>query len=165
MPFETIIDGKKYTITAGGVIIYRFNEKKKQLELLLIKGRRGYEDLGGRVEDFDKSIKHTVAREAYEESNGLIVGLRKRLTNVPSFHTCKSKYIIFLVPATKKESRLKSVDFGSMEYHDKIKRTIRWVPVKKFLDSEFIKKELCFRLRNSKLFETLRILEDELKNV
>jgi len=52
-------------IYAGGVILYKTNDEG-DVDLLLIKNRERWEDLGGTIDKQDKDIYTTVAREASE---------------------------------------------------------------------------------------------------
>ena len=136
---------------AGGVILYRF--VKNNMELLLADSRGAYEDLGGCIDQEDKDIFTTVAREAYEESNKLLSKskIKKRLKEAPYMYATKSKYVVYIIEANDDEVKLKSSDFGNKELHDDIFRTISWVPLEKFLLPEVVKYKLNWRLKNKLL--------------
>lgn len=138
-------------ITAGGVLIYRNNGSS--IDFLLINSKNMIEDFGGGIDESDEDIYDTVAREAYEESNGLLhkKTIRNRLLNAPFVYTPKSKYILFIIKATKRESNLTSEEFGDTEFHDNIKRYVKWISYKKFMTQSIISK-LNYRLKNRKLF-------------
>jgi 8-oxo-dGTP pyrophosphatase MutT (NUDIX family) len=97
-----------YPIRAAGLILYRITGSG-QLEFLLQRrpGTGEWEDLGGKVEEQDKTVHHTMAREAAEESRGVLcmreLLLRLETAVYPTF-VSESKYIFTLLPATKKES-------------------------------------------------------------
>lgn len=154
---------EKQIVTSGGVIIYRFGETG--MELLLINSRGGFEDFGGKIDSTDQSIFKTVARETYEESNKLISKkqLEKRLLTAPFIYIKNSKYVCFLVEATHEESQLESVDFGDVEIHDNIERTVRWVPLNVILTPEIIKYKLNWRLKSSTLFAKLSEINNKKK--
>lgn len=146
-------------VSAGGVILYRI--EGNELQLLLMTNRGKYEDLGGTSESKDKDIFETVAREVSEESNKLINkgSILKRIKNSEYILSKTSKYILFIIKATKEESELVSEQFGDREIHDDIPRTIDWVPISKFLNSETIREKLNFRLKNRNIFEYLKKLD------
>lgn len=152
-------------VTAGGVILYRI--KNNELQLLLMTNRGKYEDLGGTSESQDKSIYETVAREISEESNGLInkESILKRIKKSDYIISKTAKYIIFIIKATKKESELTSKQFGNKEIHDNIERTIDWVPVSEFLNSDVIKNKINFRLKNRNIFEYLKKIDPNKKDI
>ena len=54
-------------IKAGGVLFYRIYNNNK--EFLVIEENNKYSDLGGKIEEYDKTIYDTISREVYEESN------------------------------------------------------------------------------------------------
>lgn len=146
-------------IRAGGVILYRFN--KTTIDLLIAENRGFYEDLGGCTDEGDKDIYHTVAREAYEESNKLIKRKRliKRLKESYPIYNARSKYVIFVVKATDKEAKLKSSDFGDMEIHDGIKRKIKWIKLDEFMMKDVISIKLNFRMKHRDLFTKLNSIK------
>ena len=146
-------------VSAGGLILYRI--KNNELQLLLAYNREKNEDLGGTAEDKDIDIYHTIAREANEESNRLIneKSVLERIKNAEYIISKTSKYMLFIIPANEDEAKLKSKDFGDKEIHDDFSRTISWVPVSEFLNSETIKNKLNFRLKNKKIFDYLKKLD------
>ena len=154
---------KTKSITSGGVIIYRF--LKGYMELLLMDSKGLYHDLGGRTDIKDKDILSTVSREAFEESNELLNKrkIRTRLKYDDPIYIEKSKYVIFIIEASKEEEKLISSDFGVKEKHDNINRTIKWISLKKFLMNETIKYRLNWRLKNKKLFDKLNSIKNDRK--
>jgi hypothetical protein len=154
---------EKQIVTSGGVLIYRFNQD--EIELLMINSRGGYEDFGGKIDCYDKNIFKTVSRETYEESNNLIdkKQLESRLVNAPYIYVKNSKYVCFIVEATPEESNLTSYDFGDVELHDNIKRTVKWIPLSKLLTQEVIKYKLNWRLKSSALFSKLTEINNQKK--
>ena len=146
-------------ISGGGVILYRI--KNDELQLLLMINRGKYEDLGGTSESKDKDIYQTVAREVCEESNELISkkSILSRIKESEYILSKTSKYILFIIKANKQESELSSEEFGEREIHDNIPRTVEWIPISEFLNSETIKNKLNFRLKNRNIFEYLKKLD------
>lgn len=156
-------DNKEQPITSGGVIIYRFTQKG--MELLLVNSRGGYEDLGGKIDKNDKTIHYTVSREAEEESNFLLNAkkIKKRLTDDKSVYSKRSKYVVYLIEARTSETKLKSSDFGDMEIHDNVERTISWIPLTTFLKPEIIKYKLNWRIKNALVFKKLIEIQNNKK--
>lgn len=153
-------------ITAGGVIIYRLSGGN--MELLLIDSRGTFEDLGGRIDKKDKDILSTVAREAFEESNEILNKrkIKSRLKSAPSIYVEKMKYLVYLIPANKDEQNLESKDFGTLEIHDNINRTIKWFSLNSLIKPEIFKEKLNWRIKNRKIFDTLiQIKNDSAINI
>ena len=117
--FEFEENGKKFSIHAGGILLYRINEINNEPELLLIYGRGKYEEFGGIADKSDKNINEMVAREAMEESNGLLIfeaTLKKLLDpKTKYFYSERSKYMLFIAKASDSEAKLKSENFGLEE--------------------------------------------------
>jgi hypothetical protein len=151
-------------VTSGGLLLYRFG--KKGMELLLINSRGVFEDFGGKIDDDDMNIYETVAREAYEESNYLLdrTKILKRLQKAPKAYMKKSKYVVYVIEASKTESALEQSDFGDFEIHDKIERIVKWVPLDTFLLPEVIKHKLNWRLKSATLFAKLTEIKNEKKS-
>jgi hypothetical protein len=156
-------ENKEQPVTSGGVILYRF--VKGNMELLLVESRGGFEDLGGRIDDDDDNIYTTVAREAYEESNELLskITIKKRIKEAQFAYMERSKYVVYIIEANKKEIKLISDDFGDIEEHDNIARKIKWIPVETFLLAEVIKHKLNWRLKNKALFDILKFIKNDKK--
>ncbi len=150
-------------ITAAGVMIYRFNNN--DIEVLLVDSRGTYEDLGGRVDTKDKDIFSTAAREAFEESNELLNKrkIKSRIKTAPFVYVEKLKYIVYIIPANSDEKSLISSDFGDIEEHDNINRTIKWFPLSVLTKSEIFKDKLNWRIKNRKIFDILKEIKDENK--
>jgi hypothetical protein len=117
----------------------RYDRKKKHLWL---------EDLGGKSEPNDNSIYEVAAREAAEESNGVLYGcdsdnITDRINKSKelilemikykslAIYIRKIRYIIFLVEMNNNNT----YDFGDREYHSKfvIQRTINWISKKNLM--------------------------------
>jgi len=156
-------DKKEQPVTSGGVILYRF--VKGNMELLLVESRGGFEDLGGRIDDGDKDIYSTVAREANEESNELLskITIKKRIKKSQFAYMEKSKYVVYIIEADKKEVKLVSEDFGDIEEHENISRKIKWIPLDTFLLPDIIKHKLNWRLKNKVLFDILKSIKTDKK--
>jgi len=153
------IDEKEtQSIRAGGVLLYRIVDGR--VDILLMNNKGCYEDLGGCTDDDDDDLYDTVSREVYEESNKKISkkSICKRIHTADYIYMPRSKYIIFILEATKDEAELTQYDFGTKEIHDNFERTIQWIPLDIFLSQDIIKYKLNFRLKNKQLFTKLREL-------
>ena len=148
-------------IRAGGVLIYR-KDKDDNINFLMIKCNGRYEDFGGKTDKTDDYIETTVAREAFEESNGILKQeeIYEEIVFQEPVYFQKSKYVVYFIE-TKKNYRVK--DFGTMEYHEKIPRTVEWVPIEKFSDPEFIRNQLHYRLRSKNFFDKIEQLGGPVK--
>lgn len=152
---------KEKPITAGGVMIYRLCNN--DIEVLLADTRGTFEDLGGRVDNNDKDILSTVAREAFEESNELLNKrkIKSRLKTAQFIYVEKMKYVVYIIPANSDEKKLTSSDFGNIEKHDQIARKIKWFPLSILIKSEIFKEKLNWRIKNRKIFDILKQIKDE----
>lgn len=150
----------KQEIRAGGGIFYKIDKDTQQISLLMIKTRGKYEDFGGKTDNIDANINETIAREVDEESNGLLKkkGVLKRICNCVPLYSGSSKYMLYIIELTGEEIKLKPEDFGDMEFHDNIARTVEFIPIEKFKDKKFIKDELCFRLKFRAFFQYINDL-------
>jgi 8-oxo-dGTP pyrophosphatase MutT (NUDIX family) len=151
---------KTKPVRAGGVIIYKFT--RKGMELLLIENRGQYEDIGGCTDISDKTYIDTIVREVYEETNKLIKrkNTRQKLVSSSNVYISISKYVIHFIEATERQKKLTLKDFGPKEIHDDIERTIQWIPLSHFLDSNIIAYKLNFRLKNKVVFDKLKQLDN-----
>ena len=131
---------KSNLIRAGGLIYYKF--KNNKLQFLLIKCNNVYEDFGGKTDKVDESFEDTIAREAREESNGIFEEdeILMEICEKNLAYYKKSKYIVSLLE-TKKE--YDPTDFGDIEHHTNIKRTVEWVDY----DDIITKNNLHIRLK------------------
>ena len=157
--FTYKIGEKRFPIRAGGVLFYR--KIDDDIELLLIHNeyRNCYEDFGGRTDEKDATIEDTIAREADEESNGLFKkeDIKIRMMFSKKSYSIQSKYMMYFVRVTSKESQFMKEDFGNKETHDGISRTIDWFSLKEVLEEDFIQK-LNPRLNNNYMLKILRQL-------
>lgn len=92
-------------IRAAGLILYIVDPNTKDTILLLQRrpGSNQWEDLGGKVEHQDKTIHHTMAREAMEETHGRLDmrDLLRRLQSQPLvYFVGENKYVFTMLPAT-----------------------------------------------------------------
>jgi hypothetical protein len=156
------LDGdKEKPIKAGGVLFYRINRKKKDIEFLLIRNRNQYEDFGGRTDSIDKEILDTVCREVDEESNNIFKKdvIQKQLTTAP-IYSGWSKYIIYLLELKNNHYNVRTKKFGKKELHDNIPRTMHWIKYSVYKTPEFQKK-LNFRLKIKELYTMLDEIYDK----
>lgn len=152
-------------IRAGGIIYYRIVDNNN-IEFLMIKKNDRYEDFGGKTESFDDTYLETVAREANEESNGIIIQneVYKHLDNIDSInsftaYSLTSKYILFICPAAQEYDPIK---FDMMEYKYNLKRNVEWVNAEDFLQTKY-SSMLHRRLRFTEFFDIIRQLKDNNK--
>lgn len=163
-PCFNLDEDDKKPVTAGGVLFYR-KGISGDIELLLVHSRGQLEDLGGRVDEDDESIYDAVSREVKEESNKMFSKHKvlKRVKKCKDYiYMPKSKYVVYILKAGKKESKYVSDDFGDREIHDDIARTINWVPLKHFLKKEIIEHKLNWRLKSRQLFDKLKQIQSSL---
>ncbi len=152
-------NNKKNPIRAGGVLFYRFFP---DFEMLLINpnNKIRYEDFGGKTDEQDKNILETIAREVYEESNGIFsqkwtINELEYATNI---YIKQSKYLLYFVNITNLENVYKK-DFGEKEFHENIKRTVEWVKVPEKNINILLGKTLSFRLTNKQTYDNLKRLQ------
>lgn len=122
---------KNKEVKAGGMLLYRWkNRDKALLEYLLIcsDNNTNHEDLGGRVDSDDKNILDTVLREVAEESNYELPydKMKPYAKSGTQLYSRNSKYVLYMVCADDFDW-VNDLDFGDMELHDQIPRTIRWI--------------------------------------
>ena len=154
-------DDPTMPITAGGILLYRTTNG---LQFLIEEIDSTYEDIGGKCDSTDPTIFSAVAREVEEETNGVIKrdDIMERLEDASTikFYSSQSKYVIYLVKATEDESNLTKEEFGDIEIHDKISRTIGWVSANDFISPMVIQHKLNCRLRNKALFDKIRTMNE-----
>ncbi len=118
-------------VFAAGVILSKLVDGRQHLLLQEKKG--GFQDLGGKVEEGDTTVLDTIAREAYEETNGLLdkEDLKSRLSSDERdyYYVAHSKYLFTILDATEKEGALDEEAFGSKEEGQGYERRIKWIPV------------------------------------
>jgi hypothetical protein len=141
-------------IRAGGAIFYKI-DKNSTVQFLMLNSRGKYEDFGGKTDIKDKTINHTIAREVDEESNHIFIkkNILKRINNLTPCYTRKSKYQIYFIKLTETESLLDVSIFGDKEIHDNIPRTVEYISIDNLRDTQFIKNNLCFRLKFKAFFK------------
>jgi hypothetical protein len=135
------------TVSACGCLFYRDCQDDKELMLISYDDKNWIflDDYGGQIDELDQTLFDAIARETYEESNGLIT--KKIISNLLSgktktFYTPFSKYYVIVVKVDDTFFPDTSV-FGDTETHDKIKRKVNWY---KFSDA---RKKLSQRLRGN----------------
>lgn len=149
-------------VTAGGVIIYKYVQNKMMVLIIEVEGK--YEDIGGKIDPSDDDVFCAVAREVGEETNEMIKSedIIDRLKLAQYIYVPKSKYVIYIVEATNNEKQLKKADFGDMENHDEISRTIGWIARDELMKPNNIRYKMNWRLKSKELFNQLIEIE---KNV
>lgn len=133
-------------IRAAGLILYIVDPKTKDTFLLLQRrpGTNQWEDLGGKVEEQDKTIQHTMAREAAEESKGRLSmrDLYQRLRTQPLIYfAAENKYVFTMLPATMDDIQKQPIPGTA------------WVPV-----SSLQPRMLFPRLRHPRFLKVLKEL-------
>ena len=163
-------DDEENPIKAAGIILYKNIDGNSYLLFIVKEKEIVYEDLGGKVEKTDSSILETMAREASEESNGLLKkeSLMERLEKMVEnnytgfYYTNRSKYLFAVVDATDSEEWLTTEDFGDTELNNPYidKRKIEWVATK-----DIKNKDLFFRLRSPVFLRDLKNVKTHDKNI
>lgn len=142
---------KSRPLRAGGVLPYLFRNGIPYL--LMIKCNERYEDFGGKTSLEDKSIKETIAREAWEESNQIIsLEYARQKIKGHGIYFPKGKYLVYLIEA---ERDYDVESFGTEEIFENIPRTVEWVPVSS-IHKDF---NLHPRLHDNRFFEALLFLQ------
>ena len=124
---------KNSEIRAAGALFYSF--KNNNLNLLMIRKTNDkiYEDFGGKTDMEDMTILDTISREVFEESNKIFKKefVMKKLLNKNSIkiYNNKSKYLLFLI---RLNFNINPSKFGNVEFHDNIKRTVKWINYQKY---------------------------------
>lgn len=136
------------TISASGCLFYRDGQDEKELMLIEYDDKNWIflDDYGGQIDAPDQTLFDAIARETYEESNGLIT--KKMISDLLSgktrtFYSPFSKYYVIVVKVDDTFFPDTSI-FGDTETHDKIKRKVSWY---KFSDA---RKKLSQRLCGNK---------------
>ena len=140
------------SVTAGGVLLYRYREEKVEFLMIQVKGI--YEDIGGKANIRDIDIVETIRREVKEESNNILNIPRDRFFNSLRIINPKSKYCIYIMRANQDEIRLKEEVFGKVEHYNGKERSFHWIS----MDEYFLKlknRRLNNRLYNRFLSNTL----------
>lgn len=150
-------------VTAAGALIYKRSAGK--MKILIMENRNKYEDIGGKIDPTDESIYHAAGREIEEETNGMIKqdDIVERLKVAPYIYVPRSKYLIFIVEATKEEKKLKKDDFGDREIHDDFPRTIGWIRRDALTKSTVIQFKMNWRMKSKSLFDKLKDIENQFK--
>jgi hypothetical protein len=117
---------KDMIVKAAGLLLYQ--KDGDDFSFLLQDGMFGYEDVGGKVESYDKTVYDTVIRETLEETNGVITAddISEIFHTKNVYYDRKGGYLLFCIPATRKY-RLK--EFGHVELSNGRKRKFRWMQV------------------------------------
>lgn len=140
---------KGQPVTAAGVLLYK--KRDDEVHFLMMKAHKGLEDMGGKCEVCDKTLEHTIAREAVEESNNIfeeeyILNLLEK-TNIKVYFP-KSKYLVYIC---KTEIDWTIEEFDTIEYHTGWPRTVHWVSQSKLQFSD-----IHFRLRSKFFMKTVK---------
>jgi len=142
----------KNTISAAGCIFYKVEENKVQLMLISYTDPdwQLLDDFGGKVEESDKSVYETIARETYEESNGVIkkydVLLMLLQCKARRFYTHRSKYLCYAIKVD--ESFYPDTAIGDSELDMNLKKT-EWNRNVNWYNYSDIKEMLSHRLKNN----------------
>lgn len=129
MSKKPILFHQSKPVKACGIIIVQYAEEPY---FLLQKRGKLYEDFGGKVEWSDQSVFDTMVREALEESNHRFdaSSLYQRLLTTPFFYYHKkANYLYAVIQATEEEVYLIDQDFGEVENHQQVERSVAWIPM------------------------------------
>jgi hypothetical protein len=146
------------SISSTGCLFYQPQRK----QILVIKYTDPHwprlDDLGGRIDLTDQSVREGCVREIMEETNEQIP--KSILENLLDSPRCQC----FYNPSSKYLSHVVSVDdtfypdttiFGQAETHDQISRTLHW------MDYSTAKSQLAFRLLCNK--PLIQFLDQQMK--
>jgi hypothetical protein len=121
--------GNENPCKAGGVMFYR--HIKNDIELLMINMNGRYEDFGGKTDPRDASIKETIAREVFEESNGVFTrGFVHSQIKGKGVYMRSGKYLLYFIEL---HERIDVSKFGTIETTEQIPRTVEWIESNLFL--------------------------------
>jgi len=162
-PIFYVDNDKTKPLAAAGIILYKMDKITNVPKFLMSKSNTRtkdpnvyiYEDFGGRIDKTDKSIEDVIAREAYEESNGIlekdyILSLVKKSSILYKNY---GKYGVYICET---ENDYNCDDFGTVEKHDNINRTVEWVSFDTLLkDTNFLKINLHARLKFKEFFDKI----------
>jgi NUDIX domain len=140
-------------IYAGGCLLYKIVNNQIFFLMIYSDWRKAHEDIGGKVDNNDKTVYGTVIREAMEETNHIIKLNKDRLTSSPHFYNNEGKYILFLVEANDEESQTTVKDFGPKELYENIERTIDWIKCDDFIQKKI---KVCQRINMYHIIEYLK---------
>lgn len=149
-------------VKAGGAMPYIYDLTNKDLSFLMIVDGDKYCDFGGKIDPKDANIQETISREVFEESNGIfkkryILDKIKKLDGIYSQH---SKYLLYLFEADKYYD---PKQFGKIEFHDNIPRTVEWVTFSNLMKFEFLQNKLHARLKYKNFFKEIKKINSDLK--
>lgn len=131
-------------IKAGGVIIYKIEEKSIKILLIKIKYINQkkdiydfYEDIGGKTDKIDISFYDTISREVAEETNNVINPqiIKYQMSYSDDLYIEHAKYLLYIIKANSYERNLNTQSFGNKEIHDNIDRTIEWIDINDYLNN------------------------------
>ena len=105
-----------------------FDEKMKKFIL---------SDFGGKVERIDERLLGSLQRECFEETNQKLPQEFDFVSNLINLiYIEDSKYVLLICRAPAEFEATDLSDFGTLEEHSLITRTVVWVSVKSFLESK-----------------------------
>jgi hypothetical protein len=123
-------------VFAIGVLIYS-KEKGFLMQSVIDEKTRTsrLSDIGGKVDNEDKSLIHTLKRECNEEMNGLFpIDFDFISSLLGSLYVPESKYLILVCESPTTLESIDVAEFGTSENaHPEIERTVKWVSVETFL--------------------------------
>jgi len=149
-------NNKIYKYNSAGVCFYSDSDEIKIM--LLKKGSKKWEFLGGKVEKDDISLLHTALREGVEESNGCITGINNsieldfqnimnelisRNDTIYWYPYPKYNYGLFFIKIPNNMIH-NSYTYGNTELFENQKRTIHWLTVHEINNLINDKKNLNF---------------------
>jgi ADP-ribose pyrophosphatase YjhB (NUDIX family) len=133
-------------VSAAGCILYRIHNYNELQLLLITYSSKSVlkDDFGGKVDLDDRRIINCIARETAEETNNVITRHKTKQLIYDGdpfkFYNAMGKYAGYAIQV---DNEFDDADFGDIEYHDNLERTIGWFNYKN------VKHELAFRLSSS----------------
>jgi hypothetical protein len=127
---------KNILITAAGALFYSDVHGFLMQSVLNAKGVRILSDLGGKVDEKDTSLVETIKRETDEETNSMLPDHDIKSSIMGVCHNPQCKYLLVVCQAPESFDRMDLASFGSIEKHSSIPRTLLWVSISDFIESD-----------------------------
>ena len=125
-------NNRNQPVRAAGVLFFYLGTDGKPVYLLQKQRERGkfqYFDLGGKIEDEDRSIEELVVRELTEETNGLITKITWDGALTKWHYQRNAKYLLITVQVQSSEFFENPKErMGEKETHTGEERVVDWVP-------------------------------------
>lgn len=114
-------------VTAAGVLIHEAENDRYLLQYMPKIGR--FDDFGGKVEWEDDTVLHTILRELYEETNGLMCNKSNpiKFRNSKFYYIKKSKYLLAVIDSRNINIEKDLKHYLNIETCTNIDRKLVWV--------------------------------------